>query len=199
MYEIEDLGFLPKEPEIEDESIVPMDEPLEYRTLDFMGFPGYRVGNDGSVWTRLTNQGMKKGLRRLGRKWRRMSNRYTRGDYCSVRLHWQGVHKIFMVHILVITAFQGPAPRKGMIVRHLNDVPKDNRNSNLKWGSRTENGIDAIRNGSKTAKLNPEKVKRIRHLYHAKKLGLNQIARIMKVANDTIGQVIRNKTWRHVK
>ncbi|EJD0489927.1 NUMOD4 motif-containing HNH endonuclease [Salmonella enterica] len=43
-----------------------------------------------------------------------------------------------MVHQLVLEAFVGPRPA-GQEVLHLNHNPKDNRLSNLKYGTRSEN------------------------------------------------------------
>lgn len=50
------------------------------------------------------------------------------------------------VHQLVLEAFVGPRP-KGMISRHLNDIKKDNRLSNLRWGTQKQNIEDAVVNG----------------------------------------------------
>lgn len=43
-----------------------------------------------------------------------------------------------LVHTLVLEAFVGPRP-EGCDSLHLNHNPKDNRLSNLKWGTRGEN------------------------------------------------------------
>jgi len=50
------------------------------------------------------------------------------------------------VHILVLEAFVGPTP-KGKECLHANDVPWDNRWDNLRWGTRSENLIEAYANG----------------------------------------------------
>lgn len=50
------------------------------------------------------------------------------------------------VHILVLTAFVGRCP-DGYEALHDNDIPSDNRLANLRWGTRSENLHDAIRNG----------------------------------------------------
>ena len=49
-------------------------------------------------------------------------------------------------HDWVLAAFVGPKP-EGAVVRHLNDVPTDNRLENLAYGTRAENQQDAIKNG----------------------------------------------------
>ncbi len=50
------------------------------------------------------------------------------------------------VHTLVLEAFIGPSPA-GMECLHENDVPDDNRLSNLRWGTRSENVLEMHRNG----------------------------------------------------
>lgn len=50
------------------------------------------------------------------------------------------------VHSLVLEAFVGPCPN-GLMARHANDDPTDNRLENLSWGTRSENSYDAVENG----------------------------------------------------
>lgn len=44
-------------------------------------------------------------------------------------------------HDWVLAAFVGPKP-EGAVVRHLNDIPTDNRLENLTYGTRSENALD---------------------------------------------------------
>lgn len=53
------------------------------------------------------------------------------------------------VHRLVLFAFVGPCPA-GMEACHINDCPADNRVVNLRWDTRSENGLDRRRNGINT-------------------------------------------------
>lgn len=50
------------------------------------------------------------------------------------------------VHTLVLEAFVGPCPL-GLEALHANDIPTDNRLTNLSWGTRTQNMHDQVRNG----------------------------------------------------
>jgi hypothetical protein len=52
-----------------------------------------------------------------------------------------------MVHRLVLEAFAGPCPR-GHESLHGDGGPTDNKLSNLRWGTRTENIRDAVRHGT---------------------------------------------------
>lgn len=62
-----------------------------------------------------------------------------------------GVRRARYVHQLVLEAFVGPRPG-GMITRHLDDNPLNNRLENLRYGTVIENGRDAVRNGRTTRK-----------------------------------------------
>lgn len=50
------------------------------------------------------------------------------------------------VHVLVLEAFEGACP-PGHEALHDNDDPTDNRLTNLRWGTRSENLLDRVRNG----------------------------------------------------
>lgn len=65
------------------------------------------------------------------------------------------------VHQLVMATFIGPRA-KDADVRHLNGNPKDNRLSNLAYGSRTENIIDVYRQGKRWRRLNLKEVYQIK-------------------------------------
>lgn len=52
----------------------------------------------------------------------------------------------YRVHRLVLEAFIGPCPL-GMETLHADDDSTNNRLSNLRWGTRSENEHDSVRNG----------------------------------------------------
>lgn len=54
--------------------------------------------------------------------------------------------KLHTVHSLVMSAFVGPRP-DGLVVRHRDDVPSNNRLSNLVYGTQKENCEDRDANG----------------------------------------------------
>jgi len=64
----------------------------------------------------------------------------------AVNLALEGVITRTLVHRMVAEAFI-PNPDGLPFVRHLNDVPNDNRVENLAWGTPSDNGYDAVRNG----------------------------------------------------
>ena len=53
-------------------------------------------------------------------------------------------HRFRIAH-MVLEAFVGARP-EGMLARHLDDDPYNNRVSNLMWGTYSENAYDAVRN-----------------------------------------------------
>jgi hypothetical protein len=111
-----------------------------YRTLDFMGYPGYRIGDDGSMWCAWVN--CAKGRIRRDR-WKQMSTPLNTTGYPNLNLvPPEGrSYKTFRVHRLVLLAFVGPPP-DGQECRHLNGIRTDARLVNLAWGTKAENAED---------------------------------------------------------
>jgi hypothetical protein len=71
----------------------------------------------------------------------------TRHGYPEIGLcDGRGKRKKVRVSILVLETYRGPRP-SGLIACHRDDVRANNRLSNLYWGTYSDNGKDAIRNG----------------------------------------------------
>ena len=119
-----------------------MNNSVEYRGV--VGYPAYRVGSDGSIWTR-----WRKGPGSdLSGEWKRMEPTADREHYRRVDLHSVGGSVVTRkVAPLVCEAFHGPRP-PGMVCRHDNDVPGDDRSENLLWGTIQQNTDDRRRNGN---------------------------------------------------
>jgi NUMOD4 motif-containing protein/HNH endonuclease len=79
-----------------------------------------------------------------GRVLRQTANR---SDYRRVSLKAHGVRRESLVHHLVLNAFVGPMP-PGQMGCHGNGTPSDNRLSNLRWGTNSDNLRDAVRHGT---------------------------------------------------
>lgn len=71
----------------------------------------------------------------------------VRGDYLHVVLSVNGHKKDVRIHQVVMEAFEGPMP-EGSEVLHWDDDPTNNAYSNLRYGSRSDNRHDCIRNGN---------------------------------------------------
>src|SRR5687767_11914154 len=92
---------------------------VEYR--DVPGFPGYRVGDDGSVWsawTRAAPPGCGAIQSVIGDRWVRKKYRTNKAGYSRITLRSAaGKDTSQYVHRLVLAAFVGPCP-EGMECLH---------------------------------------------------------------------------------
>jgi hypothetical protein len=121
------------------------DSSLEYRDLTPLGFPGYAVGSDGTVWTCKAKGGNDRSPGKRG-PWRPMKRHLMKGYY-RVNLDRDGKTYSRLVHRLVLEAFVGPRPA-GMEARHFPDQAKTNCClDNLSWDTHTENMRDKKRKG----------------------------------------------------
>jgi len=97
--------------------------------LEVPGFPGYRVGEDGSVW------GSRSAGRGYGRTrdWRRLKPYLVRpGPTPTVSLYRDRIRHPVPVGAMVLLAFVGPCP-DGCAIEHLNGDALDNRLDNLRY------------------------------------------------------------------
>lgn len=117
---------------------------IEYREI--AGYPGYRVGSDGSVWRRWVTC---RAGRKLSDRWRLMKQVTQRARtpgrayrYLNLVPPEGGTYQTFRVHRLVLEAFVGPCP-EGMECRHGDGDPGNNALTNLSWGTPEQNRGDA--------------------------------------------------------
>lgn len=101
----------------------------------------YEVSDLGRVRSlpQITSDG-----RRLGTKV--LCGRPQRSGHLSVPLTSASACRNALVHRLVLIAFVGPPP-PGMHALHSDGDPANNRLSNLRWGTPSENSFDAVRHG----------------------------------------------------
>jgi len=175
-------------------------EFTEYR--DVPGYPYYKVGDDGSVWTRWRDDGVNNQHRR---KW-------LENTYAPARLHHSngrilapmhpGLGQV-RVHWLVLFAFVGPRP-EGMECLHLNDDPSDNKLINLKWGTRAENQQMCVAHGRKntprgernyTSVFTEDEVRAIRKA-HAEGVGLKELAAEYCAPKTSISNIVHRYSWK---
>lgn len=155
------------------------------------GFPKYKVGTDGSLWSR-----------HWGYWRRRATPPMKKKGYCLVTLCDKGRQADALMHRLVLEAFVGPCP-PGMECRHRNGVSWDNRLSNLRWGTKRQNECDRVRHGTVLkgerhgrAKLTESEVIQIRKLKGKEQR--RTVARRFRVSESTIGFIWDGVTWRHL-
>lgn len=78
---------------------------------------------------------------------RMLSLSQLRSGYSHVTLCCHGQRMTIDVHKLVMLAFVGPCPPDTEVC-HENDIRTDNRLVNLRYGSRSANHYDSVRNGT---------------------------------------------------
>jgi HNH endonuclease/NUMOD4 motif len=66
--------------------------------------------------------------------------------HLRVRLYRSGTSRLVLVHLIVLEAFEGECP-EGLEACHWDDVPSNNKLSNLRWDTRIANRADMARNG----------------------------------------------------
>lgn len=181
---------------------------VEYR--DIPGFPGYQVGDDGSVWTAWC--GRRKP--RIGDTWIRkgeLVHRGKRSDSDSQRCPYHHVILTISrrrynryVHRLVLEVFRGPCP-PGCETRHLDGNHENNRLSNLIWGTKQRNWDDKRVHGTATigersgkTTLTEDDVRHIRQLRaegHSGKF----IARQFGISVQGVYGITNRRNWKHVE
>jgi HNH endonuclease len=184
------------------------DSTISYRDVD--GFPGYKIGNDGTLWSCWTKIGLPKGgcVGAIGTVWKQMKPAPKKIGPVTTALH-TALHrnrKSYMVriHTLVLQAFVGPCP-EGMECCHFPDPdPTNNHVSNLRWGTPKENIGDREKhghtakgehNGQSTLKL--EQVREIKRLL-AEGVRVYLIARQFGVSHGCIMQIKLGYNWKWV-
>ncbi len=157
---------------------------VRYKSLTFLGYPKYRVGDDGSVWSCCNNR---HGIGRWKRK------KLTDGrDHLVVGLWNEGKTRVFLVHHLVLFAFIGPQPQE-MECCHNDGDFANNKLDNLRWDTRKSNQADRIRHGTtvvgrvgNSCKLSRDEVDHIRKLYRWGICTVRQLASRYSVTMPTI-------------
>lgn len=172
---------------------------VEYREIP--GFPGYRVGNDGSVWSQWRTR---PGGRFIS-KWHTLKPSPTSKGYCRVNLtDANGSVRCWFIHVLILTIFVGPCP-PGQECRHINGIKTDNRLNNLCWGTPEQNRDDNHRFGvygkgetHTQSKLTSDQVREIRSRRAAGE-SLNSLAASFGVRISNISSIARRRSWKHVE
>lgn len=86
------------------ENITELASVVEYQLID--GFPGYRIGDDVSVWTRW----IKGGHGSIGNEWHKLKTWINAYGYLCITRRKGGRKYNKFVHRLLLAAFVGPCP-----------------------------------------------------------------------------------------
>lgn len=174
---------------------------VEYRAIP--DFPAYRVGDDGSVWSRYRRIGRGGWSGDLGDTWRRLKPHVDKDGYLSVALRKDGKYRQWRIHRLVLEIFVGPCPA-GMLTAHNNGVRDDNRLENLRWDTQSNNVADKLAHGTiqrgethGMSRLKEADVRDIRRRYAAGERA-DSLAAEFGMAAVTVRKVIARTLWKHV-
>ena len=178
-----------------------MSKKVQYISLDFMGLPCYRVGDDGSFWKLIGGN-----TKYIPFQWvRKTGGRLLDGhvDVSCKKCNSSGKLRHYLHH-LVLYAFVGPRP-KGMECRHLNGIPWDNRLENLCWGTRSSNMKDRVLHGNSNhgtrngmSKLNDAAVIHIRSYKKLDTEIAETLSKLYGIKKRYVRDVYDQKSWRHV-
>lgn len=169
---------------------------------DVLGCPSYQVSRQGDVRKIEGDVFICKN---------RSEGTYGGVSYVAFRAHnEQGQEVTKKVHICVLEAFVSPRP-DGMDACHYDGNRLNNRLSNLRWDTRSNNHKDTVRHGknpftkmvgenSPIARLTDKDVLWIRanHVKGCGKLGQNGLAKKYGVAPRAIECIVKNITWKHL-
>lgn len=156
-----------------------------------LGFPNYAISTAGDVYNIKRNKLLKSVVNK---------------GYMCVCLYRNNKKYKKDIHRLVLETFVSKCP-KGMESIHKNGDKRNNRLSNLKWGTHSENMLDKNKHGTGNyrcgerhhkAKLTEQEVKEIWKLWWNGMYTQTDIAKIYNAHPVTIHYILRNKTWKHI-
>ncbi len=177
-----------------------MNTEVEYREVE--NYPAYRVGNDGSVWSRYQmGRVAKGGSRCLQEFWKRLRPARTPKGYLYFFPQRNGVKEFSLVHHLVLEAFVGQRP-EGMEGCHNNGNRADNRLENLRWDTHVGNMKDKILHGTHLEGerhpmhvLSANDVDEIRAMFRSGMTG-KAISDLFGVNKTTVNKILNGTSWR---
>jgi hypothetical protein len=171
--------------------------------LPIPGFPGYCVGDDGTIWSSNVESLLDGIVSEDGTQWRLMRPHHLKKGYRIITLKRNGQEFKKLVHRLVLEAFAGPCP-DGMEACHNDGNLLNNMESNLRWDTRSANHLDKRAHGTSARgmrnpqyKLTDEDVREIKRMLI---LGYGQdtIAFKFNISQSNVSMISSGKTWSHI-
>jgi hypothetical protein len=175
---------------------------------DIEGFPGYRIGSNGLLWSclKVANSADGPGFKSImGTEWIWKKPSFnSKLKYLVTSILRGGITRNCRIHKIVIEAFVGPCP-PGKECLHRDDDGTNNRLSNLRYGTHVENYADAVKNGrlgpgelNGRAKVTEADVIAMRQDYAAGGVILAQLAARYHMTIANVCDIVTGKTWYHV-
>lgn len=168
------------------------------------GYPGYRVGDDGSVWSCLKRhyrRGRKGVVWVVSADWKPLDCKPNKQGYPRVRIGG----RTCKVHTLVLLLFVGPRPHPKAHGCHKDRNPRNNRLSNLRWDTpkgnmkdRDEHGMTRRGERHYRTKLTEQDVRDIREAYAAGGTSLPKLAVKHNIGTSTVYRIVKRLVWKHV-
>lgn len=178
---------------------------IEYKDIE--DFPGYRIGNDGSVWSCLKKIAIGGGFEYVvSCDWVRMHPRLGNRGYLRAHFRKNGSNFNKSVHVLVLEGFHGPRPTSEL-GRHLDGNKLNNNFNNLAWGTRSDNYWDARRLGTafvpSGGENHPSSILRastVRDIHRAKMSGctVKIIAEQFNVKSSSVYEILAGRRWHDI-
>ena len=177
---------------------------IEYRLIP--DFPGYQVGDDGSIWTQWKRTAFGYGRGGgcvISDTWKPLGTALDRYGYQCVSLrHESGKIVRGTLHRFILVAFRGPRP-PGHEACHNNGIRTDNRLENLRWDTKRANDLDKKNHGTiprgsghKRSKLTEEEA---RFIYNARGVKTaKELSEQFGVVPTTIWYIWKKKGWLHI-
>lgn len=172
----------------------------EYR--DVPGFPGYRAGDDGSVWSCFVRTGL--GTWAPSGPWVQMHPSTAATGYKQVVLRRGGKKINVLVHRAVLASFRGAMPR-GVQARHLDGTRDNNALENLAWGSASDNWRDMDRHGRArrgeshhSSKFTAATVRDARARWRGGE-SVRSISRALGIGRCSVRSAVNGTTWSHIQ
>lgn len=186
-----------------------MEDQVEYRSVP--DYPGYEVGDDGSVWSYWEKRWFK-GLGKTGCEAYISEQRHQlkpvidkNYGYCIVTLRKGDKRYNVKVHLLVLRAFKGPQPKGAIGLHYPSRNKQNNAVENLIWGThklnaehRDEHGTTSRGENSPNTELKDADVK---NMHFLRSIGLlhREIAEIYGLARTTVSGILAGNNWKHIK
>ena len=161
---------------------------------DILGYEGhYQISNLGNVkrFTKYKSNILKPRINKRG--------------YVQIILCKNNCAKTFRLHRIIAESFI-PNPYKKLQVNHINGVRHDNKVENLEWVTQNENMKHAFENrlavalkgeSQPNSKLKEIQVLDIKERIKKRESNIS-IAKLYNVSMETISNIKRNRTWKHL-